>query len=89
MKKILKQFEELQFEEINTFKIGTGPCFFSKTRNGYVVFFIFSNDSIDFAVYDNAKNLISLVTSIDQSINKDWYTQFIKYTIQERYTNFI
>ncbi|MDO6820109.1 hypothetical protein [Zobellia sp. 1_MG-2023] len=84
METILKQFPELQFEETNSFTNNPGPCYYSKSPNGYVVFFIFKGKSVDFAVYDKTKKLISLVTAIDQSLNKDWQKQFVKYTIQER-----
>lgn len=72
MIEILKSTKELTFEKKNSFK------------NGYIVFFEFKGGIIDFAVYNSDKKLISLIISVDQSIQENWQKQFINYSIKNR-----
>ena len=85
MIEILKSTKELIFEKNNSFKNGTGPCYYKKNHNGYVVFFEFKGGLVDFAVYNEEKKLISLIISVDQSIREDRQEQFIYYSIKNRF----
>lgn len=75
--KLLQRSKEYKFEEKNTFKNGPYSCFFTEKEFGFVVFFIV-DDNMDYAVYDNKKNLTTLIPLINLSISKDdWMHKFL------------
>jgi len=76
------------YEEKNSFNHGNFPCYYSKSENGYIVFFVCSKegDVLDYAVFNLKKKLITLVDNIGV-ILKDYKSQnlFISRAVQKTY----
>ena len=81
MIKELKNIKEYTYEDNNSFNKSTYPCFYLKKEFGYVVFFILSEESIDYAIFDSKKNLILLIDNISLTIKDDreinWIQKFL------------
>ena len=77
----LKNIKEYSFEEKNSFSASEYPCFYQKKEFGYIVFFIISDESIDYAVYNSKKKLISLVDNINLMFENEkdinWTRRFL------------
>lgn len=83
MEEILKNIDGFLYEESNSFEKNSLPCYYFKKEMGFVVFFICKGGVLDYGVYDNRKDLIVLLTNIDQSINQNWRKQFVARSIKE------
>ncbi|WP_282055748.1 hypothetical protein [Maribacter luteus] len=81
MVELLENCSGFIYEQENSFEPNTVPCYYFKKDTGYVVYFLLKGGVIDFGVYNNRKELISLITNIDQSIDDKWKDQFVERSI--------
>ena len=76
LEKVLKK-HKFKFENKNTFDNGNHSCYFFKKENGYLVFFIFGINVIDFAIYDSNKKLISMIADYTRIVKAESIEDFI------------
>ncbi|AOW20437.1 hypothetical protein LPB138_07015 [Urechidicola croceus] len=76
MHKLLHDSKVYTYEEKDSFKNGNWPCYYVEKKYGFIVFFLISEENIDYAVFNAKKELITLVENIN-FYNEEFCKKFI------------